>query len=175
MLATMVTLRRKIKREHWLKHPSKAVPQKTKFGPKYKWFKISYLELFYWKYYFWHTTFLYQSKFFFLFQISQKKVQSQQILLIKITYFVIHLCSKHLTHFMNLNWLDNENNMVPKYCQKSSSLYKFFRKHVSAWCQEKHLHCTISWHPRTVFLKQFESKCLCISVYLIKKINVPKM
>ena len=114
------------------------------------------------------------SKFFFDFRFSRRKSQSQQKLLIKITYFAIQVRSKHLTHFTNVNSLDNENNMLPKHCQKSFSLYKCFRKHVSVWCQKKHLHCTISWHPRTAFLKHFESKFLYISVYLIKKIFVPK-
>ena len=113
-------------------------------------------------------------KVFLDFRFSRRKSQSQQKLLIKITYFAIQVRSKHLTHFTNVNSLDNENNMLPKHCQKSFSLYKCFRKHVSVWCQKKHLHCTISWHPRTAFLKHFESKCLYISVYLIKKIFVPK-
>ena len=177
----MVSRRRKIKRKHWLKHP-KAVLQKTKFGPRYKWFKISYLELFYWKYYFWHTTFFYSStcssehhqSSFFDFRFSRRKSQNQQKLSIKITYFAIQVGSKHCTHFTNLNSLDIENNMLPKHCQKPFSIYKFFGKHVFVWCQQKHLHCTISWHPRNAFLKYFESKCLHISVYLIKKIFVPK-
>ena len=114
------------------------------------------------------------SKFFFDFRFSRRKSQSQQKLSIKITYFAIQVCSKHLIHFTNLKSLDIENNMLPKHCQKSFWLYKFFRKHVSVWCQKKHLHCTISWHPRTAFLKHFESKFLYISVYLIKKIFVPK-
>ena len=50
-----------MKKRHWLKCPN-AVPQKAKFGPKYKWFKISSLEFFFWKYYFGHTTFLYSFK-----------------------------------------------------------------------------------------------------------------
>ena len=75
---------------------------------------------------------------------------------------------------MNLNTLDIENNMLLKDCQKIFSLYKCFRKQVSVWCQKKHLHCTISWHPRTAFLKHFESKCLYISVYLIKEYFCPK-
>ena len=37
---------------------------------------------------------------------------------------------------------------------------------VTVWCQEKYLHCTISWRPRSTFLKHFKSKCLYISVYL---------
>ena len=84
------------------------------------------------------------SEFSFDFRFSRKKSQSQQNLLIKITYVAIQVCSKHLTHFMNLNTLDTENNMLPKHRQKFFSLYKIFRKHVSVWCQKKHLHCTIS-------------------------------
>ena len=34
---------------------------------------------------------------------------------------------------------------------------------------KKNLHFTISWHPRAAFFKHFESKCLYISVYLLKK------
>ena len=36
-------------KKHWLKLP-KVVPHKTKFGPNYKWFNISYLEFFFSKY-----------------------------------------------------------------------------------------------------------------------------
>ena len=53
--------------------------------------------------------------------------------------------------------------------QKPLWLYKFSSKHVSVWCQKKHLHCTISWRSKTAFLKHFENKCLYISVYLHKK------
>ena len=42
MSATMVDQGQKILKKHWLKRP-KAMPQKSKLGPKYKWFKISYL------------------------------------------------------------------------------------------------------------------------------------
>ena len=75
------------------------------------------------------------SKFFFDLKFSRKKSQSQQKLSIKITYFAIQACSKHI-HFTNLNSLDIENNMLPKHCQKSFWLYKFFRKHVSVWWQK---------------------------------------
>ena len=77
------------------------------------------------------------SKFFFDFRFSRRKSQSQQKLLIKITYFAIQVRSKNLTHFTNFNSLDIENNKPPKHSQKSFSLYKFFRKHVSAWCLKK--------------------------------------
>ena len=40
---------KKLEKKHWLKR-AEAVLQKTKFGPKYKWFKVSYLEFFFWIY-----------------------------------------------------------------------------------------------------------------------------
>ena len=117
----MVSRQLKIKRKHWLKHP-KAVPQKTEFGPKYRC---------YWKYYFWHTTFtlihMFQrtsSKFFVLISdFLEQCLKTKKKLLIKITHFTIQVCSKHLTHFTNLNSFDIENNMLPKHCQKYFWLY----------------------------------------------------
>ena len=63
--------------------------------------------------------------------------------------------------------------MLPNTTKKPFWLYKFSSKHVSVWCQKEYLHCTISCHPRTAFLKPFESKCLYISIYLLKKIYFP--
>ena len=103
--------------------------------------------------------------FFFIFRFSSRKFQSQQKLVKKITHFTIQFRSRNLTHFTNLNSLDNENNMLPKHSQKPFWLYKYFSKHVSVWCQKKRLDCIISWRQRTVLLKHFESKCLYISVY----------
>ena len=178
MLTTMVGRLEKIKKKkHWLKLPL-AVSQKTKFEPDYKWFNSSHLEFFFRKYYFGHTTFLrtFQgtSSFFLVFRFSSRKSQSQEKLARKITYFSIRFNSKHLTYFINLNSLDIENNILPKHNKEPFSLYKFSSKHVSVWCQKKNLQWTISWHPRTVFFKHFENKCLYISVYLFKKIFVPK-
>ena len=84
------------KEKHWLKR-HEAVAEKTKFGPKYKSLKISYLKLFFWKYFFGHTTFLYLSfrssghhrVFFFNFRFFSRKSQSQQKLPKKITHFSI--------------------------------------------------------------------------------------
>ena len=45
----------------------------------------------------------------------------------------------------------------------------------SGWCQEKHLHCTISRLPRTAFSRLLEWKCLHIPVDLRKKTFVPEM
>ena len=83
-------------------------------------------------------------EFFFHFRFSTRKYQSQQKLAKKITHFTIQFRSKNLTHFTNLNSFEIENNMLPKHNQKTFSVYKFSSKHVSVWCQKKHLHCTIS-------------------------------
>ena len=40
--------------------------------------------------------------------------------------------------------------------------------------KENYLHCAISWRPITAFLKHFESKCPYVSVYIGKKVFVPK-
>ena len=111
--------------------------------------------------------------FFFDFRFFSRKSQSQQKLAKKITHFTIQFCLKKLTHFINLNSLDIENNMLPQHIQKP--FQQIFQQTYSAWCQKKHLHCTISWRPRTAFYKHFESKCSCISKYLRRKIFVPKM
>ena len=68
-----------------LAHALKQSP-KTKFGQNFKWFKISYLEFFFWKYYFEHTKFLYSStrssghyqSFYLILRFSNRKSQSQQ-------------------------------------------------------------------------------------------------
>ena len=131
----MVSRQLKIKRKQWLKHP-KAVPQKTKFGPKYRC---------YWKYYFWHTTFtlihMFQrtsSKFFVLISdFLEESLKTKKKLLIKITYFTIQVCSKHLTHFTNLNSLDIENNMLLIHCQTKTFLtWQIFQETCFslAWC-----------------------------------------
>ena len=82
-----------------------------------------------------------------------RKSQSQQKLTTKITHFKIPFRSKNLTHFTNLNSIDIENNKLPKLNQKRFSLYTFCSKHISVLCQKNYLHCTISWCPRTAFLK----------------------
>ena len=66
----------------------------------------------------------YQS-FFLFFWFTSRNPQNQQKLVKKITHFTIQFCSKNLTHFKNLNSLDNENNMLSQCSQKPFSLYKF--------------------------------------------------
>ena len=106
------------------------------------------------------------SKFFFDFRFSRRKSQSQQKLSIKITYFAIQVCSKHLIHFTNLKSLDIENNMLPKHCQKSFWLYKFFRKHVSVWWQKKTFALHHFLTPKNCILEELWKQMLvyfCVS------------
>ena len=77
------------------------------------------------------------------------RFHSKQNLAKKITHFTIQSRSKILTHFTNLNSLDIENNMLPQHM--------FFQK--------KYLHCTISWRPRTAFLKTLKAN-VCIFLYI---------
>ena len=115
-----------------------------KTGPKYEWFKISYLEFVFFEniraysvFIFLQTFQLTPSEFFFLnFRFSCRKSQSQQKLAKKITHFTIQFCSKNLTHFTNLNSFDIENNMLSQHSQKPLWLYKFYAKHFSVWCQK---------------------------------------
>ena len=64
-------------------------------------------------------------EFFFSFRFSSRKSQSKQQLAKKIPHFTIQFCSKNLIHFMNLNWLEIENNMLSQHSQKPFWLYKF--------------------------------------------------
>ena len=100
-------------------------------------FSICSIYIFYFLYSFTCSSGHYQ-RFFFDFSFSGRKSQSQQKLSIKITYFAIQFRLKNLTHFMNLNSLEIENNMFPQHSQNHFWLYyKFFSKHVSVWCRKK--------------------------------------
>ena len=112
--------------------------------------------VFFGKYFFGHTTFLYSSTsssghhycFFFNFRYFSRKSQSQQKLPKKITNFTIQFRSTNLTHFMKLNSLDIKNNIFLQHSQKPFWLYEFSSKHVSVWGKKKHLHPIISWRPK---------------------------
>ena len=130
-----------------------------------------WIKILFWQCYFGHTTILYLSilsiehyqSIFLFFWFSCRKSQSKQKL------------AKRITHFMNINLPDIENNMFPQHDQKLFSFYDFSSIRVSVWCQKKHFHCTISWTLIISILKYFENKCMYISVYLCKKIFVPEM
>ena len=52
---------------------------------------------------------------FFNVRFSNRKSQSHQKLLKKITHFAIQFRSKNFTHFTNLSSLDTVHNMLPQY------------------------------------------------------------
>ena len=108
----------------------------------------------------------------FNFRFSSRNSQNQQKLAKKITHFAIQFRSKNLTCFTNLNSLDIENNIHPQHSQKISDFTHFPANMFLFGVRKKYLHCTISRRPRTALLKHFESRCLYISIYLIKKIFV---
>ena len=97
-----------------------------------------------------------------IYSVSLTFAGSPQKLSIKITYFAMQFCSKNLIHFMNLNSLEIENNMLPQHSQNPFWLYyKFFSKHISVWCQKK-----------TFALHHFVTPKNCILEALWKQISV---
>ena len=80
------------------------------------------------------------------FRSSGGKSQGHQKLSKKITHFTIQFRSENLTRLKDLNSL-----------------------------KIRHLHCTLSWHPRTAFSENLESKCLYIPVNVCSEIFVPEM
>ena len=113
MLATMAG-------RHWKISP----PQKRKIGPKHKWFKISYLKAFFWKYFSWHTLFYIHPhvpadiiRVFFNFRLFSRKSQSQQKLPKKITHFTTQFRSKSLTHFVTFK--------IICFCNTAKNLSEF--------------------------------------------------
>ena len=105
-------------------------------------------------------------RFFFDFRFSGRKSQSQQKLSTKITYFTIQFRSKNLTHLCT-----STHVKLKIICSRNAAkILSHFTTDFSAnmflfGVRKKHLHCAISSHPKTAFLKHFESKCLYISVY----------
>ena len=174
MLATMVIRRRKIKRKYWLKHP-KAVPQKQNLDRNINDSKshiwnyfieniISGIQLFYINP---HVP-VDSIKFFFFFwfQISRRKSQSQQNMFAQNTSLILRI-STRLT-------LKIKCKHDPKRLSKIFLTLQIFQETCFCLVSEKTFALHHFLHPRTAFLKHFESKFLYISVYLIKKIFVPK-
>ena len=175
MSATMVGRRRKI----WPKR-RKAISYIKKFGPKYKWFKITYLEFFFLENISSIQLFIsstrssrhYQS--FFNFRFCSRKSQSQQNLAKKITHFTIQFGSKNSIILRATTLLALKIICSCNTAKNLSHFTNFSAKNISVLCHKKHLHCTISWCPRPEFLEHFQCKCLCISVYIRQKTFVPE-
>ena len=104
----------KLKKKHWLKCP-KAVTKKKTIWTRYKWFKISYLEFIFEKYYFGHTTFLYLSgRFLFISDFmaaglkANKDLRKISLILRIPTHLTLkiicyHNIVKNLCHFTNFS------------------------------------------------------------------------
>ena len=114
MSATMVGWQQKIFKKHWLKRP-KAVPPKLKSGPKYKWFKMSYLNPFseniilgIQHFYICPDVPMYITRIFFNFRFSSRKSQSQQKLAKKI--YILQYSFTQKTSLI----LQNSTHLTPK-------------------------------------------------------------
>ena len=142
---------------------------------KYKWFKISYLEFGFWKYYFEHTAFLYLSRrssghhqSFFNFRFSSRKSQSQQKTSKKdhTFYNTVSLKKPHLFH-LTLKIICTHNA-----AKKTFWLYKFSSKHVSVWCQKKIFTLHHFLMPKSCILEALSKKMslyFYIFICLLKK------
>ena len=107
---------------------------------------------------------------FLNFRFFSRKSQSQEKLPKKITHFTIQFHSKNLTHFMNLNSLDIENNMLLQHSQKTFlNLLTIFQQTCFCLVAEKTFALHRFLTPKTAFLKHFESNCPFISVLIRKK------
>ena len=170
MSATMVGWRQKKKKKKILAEMKcpKDVPQKTNFGPKYKLFKISYLEFFLWKYYFGHTQFLYSStrssghdQSFFLFQIFEQKVSKPTKISEKDHSFYNKVLLKNTYSFYEPQLTWHWKRYVPATQPKTSLTLQIFQQTCFSFVPEKHFHCTISWKANVcIFVYISVRKCL---------------
>ena len=146
MSATIVGRRRKILKLHWIKRP-KTVPQKSKFGPENKLFKISYQE-------------------FINFRFSVRKSQSQQKLAKKVTHFTIQFQSKNLIYFTKLNIV---KKIFSRNTTKNLSL-QFFQQTCFWLVSEKTFSLCNFQTPKNCILEGF-GKQICSrdveSIYLV--------
>ena len=174
--AAMAGRRWKIeKKKQWLKRLN-AVHQKTKFGPKYKWFKISYLKSFFWKYFFGHTAFLYSSTRFsghlqsFICSEIVKASKNYRKRSLILQYSFAQKTSLILWNSTHLTL------KIISSCNTAKSLCDFINFPANMFLFEVRKNiCTPSFlDAQNAFLKHFESEWSYISVYLRKKRFVSK-
>ena len=145
----------------------KALPQKSKVGPKYKWFKTSYLQLFFWKYYFGPTisfifvrTFQWTSSKFFYSKFFSRKSQREQRLAKKKSLILQYSFAQKISLILRTSTHLTLKIICSRNAAKKFSDFTNFQQTCFCLVSEKYLFSTISWRPRTAFLKQIESKCL---------------
>ena len=109
----------------------------------------------------------YHLNFFFNFRFSSRKSQSQKKTSLKDHSFYNTVSLKTWLILWTLTHLTLKMICSRKIVKSLSDLANF-PANVSVWCQKKHLHCAISWSPRTAFLKHFESKCLYFFFFFTK-------
>ena len=101
-------------------------------------FGILFLKILFWEYNFFvfvHT-FSDITRVFFNFRFSSRKFQSQQKLPKKIIHFTMQFCSINLSHFMNFNSLEIENNMLSQRSKTFLTL-QIFQQILSCLVSEK--------------------------------------
>ena len=142
------------------------------------------MELFFWQFFFWfqeynffifihhvstHSSGHYQSSFL----ISEFLAESLEASKNKRKGSLILQCSfAQKTSLILWNSTHLTLNMLPQHSWKP--LWNFPVNMFLFGVKKEHLNCTISWRPRAAYFKRFESKCPYISVYLRKKMFVPK-
>ena len=118
-----------------------------------------------------------------IFRFSGRKSCSQQKPTKTITHFTMQFRLKQLTHFANLNSINNiklYSHNTPKTMfllppeKKNSVGVLVLVCWCWCWCQKTNLHCTISRRPRNSFSKQLQSSFPYIPANLRLKNFVPE-
>ena len=105
----------------------------------------------------------------FNFRFPNIKSQSQQKLA-KRSLILQYSFTQKTSLILQISTRDIAKKYTPAALRKTHSLCKFSSRHVSGWCQKKHWHWTISRNRRFVFSKHWESNCLYIPVFLLKRL-----
>ena len=139
-------------------------------------FGILFLKILFWAYnlFIFVRTFQWTSSEFFLnFIFSTRKSQNRQKLAKRITHFTIQICSKNLTHLRTSTHLTLKI-MCSRNTTNNLSDFTNFPAKMFLYGVRFALHHFLTPKNCILFLKDFESKCLCISLYLRKKAFVSK-
>ena len=142
----MASLEKKLTEKHWQKNP-KAILTKTKFGPKYKWFKYLIIGILFLKilfranegFIFVQTFQWIPFEFFFNFRFSSKKSQSQQKLAKKITHFTVLIKKLYSFYKPQVTW--HWKWYAPSTQPKAFLTLQIFSKHIFVWNQKN--ICTV--------------------------------
>ena len=126
--------------KNWLKR-LKVVHQKTKFGPKYKWFKISWFK----------SSSTRSTVLVDIFRVSSIQKVSKPAKITEKDHSFYNTVSLKKPHSIYESQLTLKIIWPCNIAKTFLSLPKFSSKHASVCCQKKHLHSTISWRPKLHF------------------------